>query len=105
MSANCEPLLLEFTVYLPILVLWVPPPPNIPPCISSVSMSGISQGQASQSGYDIIGKVKPLKLNLVNIGDTLIANNAAAAAKINATAAYNTIRPTAGNATAAAIPY
>ena len=106
MSANIEPLFLLSTVYLPILVSWFPPfPPKIPPCISSVSISGISQGHASQSGYDIIGRFNPLKLNLVNIGDTFIANIVAATAKTIATIAYNAIKPTAGNATTAAIPY
>ena len=97
MSANIDPLFLLSTVYLPILVSWFPPsPPKIPPCISSVSKSGTSQGHASQSGYDIIGRVNPLKLNLVNIGATLAANIVAAAAKTIETIAYNTIKPNAG---------
>jgi hypothetical protein len=52
-----------------------------------------------------MGKFNPLKLNLVNIGDTLAAKSTDAAASIIATAAYKTIKPTAGNATTAAIPY
>ena len=41
---------------------------------------------------------------MVNIGDTLIANKAAADANIIASAPYNTIKPTAGNAAIAANP-